>query len=175
MECFKASEHEGHEVLFGQSFSFATVCDCGDPSAWKEGHNIGCGHHPPLQPGESPWSDPKLISSNMDIPHDLFMAIYHTIIVCLEFIIATLEHSLMPSELANLPQNLAEMLQGVGGTAEPKETRDKGPWSVAFYSDDKHVLREVTRQIKDALGVSAETAEQLAKEADEKVSSHTML
>ena len=67
------------------------------------------------------------------------------------------------------------MLSGVGGTAEPRETRDKGPWSVAVYADDKHVLREVTRQMRDALGVSWETAEQLAKEADEKVSSSVEL
>lgn len=157
--------------MFGQSFSFATVCDCGDPAAWQEGHNVGCSHHPPIQPGQSPWPDPRLVTANPDTPNDLLLALYNTIIVCLEFVIGTLEHSLLPSELGNLPKDLEEMLSGVGGTAEPRETRDKGPWSVAVYADDKHVLREVTRQMRDALGVSWETAEQLAKEADEKVSS----
>jgi len=167
VECFQAADHKGHEVLFGQSFSFATVCDCGDPSAWQEGHNFGCAHHPPIQPGQSPW--PARVPSS-PAPNELFVALYNTIIVCLEFVIGTLEHSLLPSELGKLPKDLEEMLNGVGGTAEPRESRDKGPWSVAVYSDDKHVLREVTRQMRDALGVSWETAEQLAKEADEKVS-----
>lgn len=98
------------------------------------------------------------------------MALYHSIIVCLEFVIGTLEHSFLPSELGNLPKDLDEMLAGVGGTAESEEKRSQGPWSVAFYSDDKHVLKEMARQVRDALGVSWETAEQLSKEAEHIVS-----
>jgi len=98
------------------------------------------------------------------------MALYHSIIICLEFVIGTLEHSFLPSELGNLPKDLNEMLAGVGGTAESEEKRTQGPWSVAFYSDDKHVLKEIARQVRDALGVSWETAEQLSKEAEHIVS-----
>ena len=32
VDCFQASDHDGHEVLFGQSYSFASACDCGDPT-----------------------------------------------------------------------------------------------------------------------------------------------
>jgi E3 ubiquitin-protein ligase UBR1 len=113
------------------------------------------------------------LSTNPDIPDELVMALYHSIIVCLEFVIGTMEHSFLPSELGNLPKDLDEMLAGVGGTAESEEKRCLGPWSVAFYSDDKHVLKEIARQIRDALGVSLETAEQLAKEAEQLVSGLT--
>jgi hypothetical protein len=36
-----------------------------------------------------------------------------------------------------LPRDLEELLQGFGGTAEAKEKRHQGPWSVAVYTDDK--------------------------------------
>ena len=111
-----------------------------------------------------------MLSSNPNVPDELIMALYHSIIVCLEFVIGTLEHSFLPSELGNLPKDINEMLAGVGGTAESEEKRCLGPWSVAFYSDDKHVLKEIARQVRDALGVSLETAEQLSKEAEQIVS-----
>ena len=81
-----------------------------------------------------------------------------------------LEHAQMPSELDKLPENLQSLLSGHGGTAEPKEKRSQGPWSVAVFTDDKHVLKEMIRQFRDALGVSPETAEQLARETEEMVS-----
>ena len=35
-ECFKNSNHDGHEVYFHRSTGAGGSCDCGDPEAWKE-------------------------------------------------------------------------------------------------------------------------------------------
>lgn len=153
VDCFHAWDHEGHEVLFGQSFSFATACDCGDASAWR--NNEGCRDHPP-----SGSTRPRTA------PQDLITAMYETIIICLEFIIGTLEHAPLPSELSTLPSTVEELLAGFGGTAEGKEQRSQGPWSVAVYSDEKHTVKEVARQLRHALGISMDHAEPLAREVE---------
>ncbi|KAK6910515.1 ubiquitin-protein ligase [Kwoniella mangroviensis CBS 8886] len=163
-ECFYSSDHEGHEVLFGQSYSFSASCDCGDPSAWKPDPPSckGCSHHPPLSEGEKPIQTLKY-----EIPDNLLLAIHRTIVMVLEFIIQTLQHSLIPSEYGHLPKTEEEMRNSEQPTGEMKERRDKGPWSVVMWQDEKHVSREVGRQLRDALGIKWEVAEQWVREVDE--------
>ncbi|WRT68366.1 uncharacterized protein IL334_005342 [Kwoniella shivajii] len=163
-ECFQSSDHEGHEVLFGQSYSFSASCDCGDPSAWKSNSYIGCSNHPKLEQGEKPTQTLKY-----DIPDNLLIAIHKTIVIILEFIIQTLQHSLLPSEYGHLPKTEEEMknMNMEFQTGESKDKRSKGPWGVVMWQDEKHVLREMTRQLRDALGIKWEIAEQWIREVDE--------
>ena len=42
-ECFRNSNHEGHEVYFHRSAGPGGCCDCGDPEAWAESGNC-CKH-----------------------------------------------------------------------------------------------------------------------------------
>ncbi|WVQ99973.1 hypothetical protein IAU59_007116 [Kwoniella sp. CBS 9459] len=162
-DCFRASDHEGHEVLFGQSYSFSASCDCGDPTAWRDGAHLGCSYHPPLPVGESA----KPLPTKYELPDALLIAIHRTIVICLEFIIQVLQHSSLPSEYGRLPKTEEEMLANETITGEPKEKRSKGPWGVVMWQDEKHVLREMTRQVRDALGVKWEVAEQWVREVDE--------
>ncbi|OCF37903.1 ubiquitin-protein ligase [Kwoniella heveanensis BCC8398] len=162
-DCFKASDHEGHEVLFGQSYSFSASCDCGDPTAWRTDSHLGCSHHPPLPLGESP----KPLPTKYELPDALLIAIHRTIVICLEFIIQVLQHSSLPSEYGHLPKTEEEMLTSETITGEPKDRRGKGPWGVVMWQDEKHVLREMTRQVRDALGVKWEVSEQWVREVDE--------
>lgn len=91
--------------------------------------------------------------------------------MCVEFIIATIAHSPSPSEIPLLPIDEKEMyLTNKWASGEPLERRGKGPWSVVLWSDDKHVLKEVTRQIRDALGLTWEDSEVLARQVEELVS-----
>ena len=175
VDCFKASDHEGHEVLFGQSYSFATACDCGDATAWRNPGNLGCEHHPPLPLGEEgpplpSWSSTEGLHSN--VPVELIMAILETVEICLDFIIDTMQHSPQPSEYGSLPLDEKELKDPLPdcGTGEPKDKRALGPWSVVLWTDDKHVLKEVARQIRDALGCKYEDAERYAREVESEVS-----
>ncbi|KAL1406424.1 E3 ubiquitin-protein ligase ubr1 [Vanrija albida] len=160
VDCFNAGNHEGHEVLFGLSYTFATVCDCGDSSAWKNNGHLGCAQHPPLPEGAAPRPQPE-------VPQALCQALYDTIVTVLEFIIQVIQHSPLPSEFGKLPSTREEMKADTGPSGEPEDRRGRGPWAVTAWADDKHVLREVTRQFRDALGVTWDTADRYAKEMDE--------
>jgi len=173
VDCFHAANHEGHEVLFGQTFSFAAACDCGDPTAWRDDEHLGCSQHPRLPPGNlAPSHSLGFTTDDPRIPPALIKALYETIVLCLEFIIQVLQHSPLPTEYGILPKDEITMRLAEDNTGEGRERRGKGPWSVILWSDEKHVVREVTRQIRDALGVSWETAERYAKEVEEVVSGH---
>lgn len=170
VDCFHAAEHEGHEVLFGQSFSFAAACDCGDPTAWRNDEYLGCDHHPRLPLGSEVPPQPPGFTSDDPRMAPLVKAMYTTVVLCLEFIIQVLPNSPLPSEYGRLPKDEIEMRLAEISTGEGREKRGKGPWSVVLWSDEKHVAKEVTRQIRDALGVTWETAERYAKEVEEVVS-----
>ncbi|EAL20444.1 hypothetical protein CNBE3650 [Cryptococcus deneoformans B-3501A] len=161
VDCFRASDHQGHEVLFGQSFSFSASCDCGDPTAWKDDSHLGCTHHPRLPPGSPPPSFPD----KFDLPDSLVISLQKTIAMCIEFIIHTIEHSHLPSEYGLLPKTETEMHSSDGPTGEPKDKRGTGPWAVVLWQDDRHVLKELARQVRDGLGVKWEVAEQWVREA----------
>ena len=167
VDCFHAADHEGHEVLFGQSFSFAAACDCGDPTAWRDDEHLGCSHHPRLPRGAQPRSYPQGYNTDDPrIPPALIKAMYETVVLCLEFIIQVFIHSPLPTEYGNLPKDEIEMRLAENNTGEARERRGKGPWSVVLWADEKHVAKEVTRQIRDSLGVSWETAERHAEEVE---------
>jgi E3 ubiquitin-protein ligase UBR1 len=172
VDCFQASEHQGHEVLFAQSFSFSATCDCGDPNAWKDHAYLGCTHHPPLpEDAICPVQPPGYITADSDISQNLLKAIHNTISICIDFIINTVQYSILPSELPLMPKNEKELLSPAGyATGEMPDRRGKGPWSVVLWADDKHVLKEVTRQVRDALGVTWEEGEVLARQVEELVS-----
>ncbi|KLT39021.1 ubiquitin-protein ligase [Cutaneotrichosporon oleaginosum] len=161
VDCFQASNHEGHEVLFGLSYTFAAVCDCGDSSAWQDNEHLGCAHHPPVRGNQLPR--PKA----QNPPSALCKALYETIVICVEYIIAAFERSALPNDYGKLPATREEMAEGNIPSAEPAELRGKGPWAIVAWADERHGLREVTRQFRDATGLLWDVAERDAKEWDE--------
>ncbi|ODN78777.1 hypothetical protein L202_04335 [Cryptococcus amylolentus CBS 6039] len=162
VDCFKAGDHEGHEVLFSQSFSFSACCDCGDPTALRDDQHLGCSHHPRLPLGETNPPTP----SKFDVPDGLVIALQKTIALCVEYIIHVIEHSHPPADYGQLPKTEEEMRSTNGPTGEPRERWGKGPWAVVMWHDDKHVMKELARQVRDGVGVKWEVAEQWAREAD---------
>ena len=100
----------------------------------------------------------------------MIKALFETIVLCLEFIIQVLQHSPLPTAYGRLPKDEIEMRLAENNTGEPRERRGKGPWAVILWADDKHVWKEVTRQIRDALGASWESSERYAKQVEEVVS-----
>ena len=171
LECFNPEAHEGHEVLFGQSFSFGAACDCNDNLAWKPGVDLGCKHHQPPDQATVRMLERPLgfITEVEEMPDRALQSLYFTIVTCLEFLVNTLQYSPLPNTLSNLPKNIEEMQELKGGTEEPPESRE-GPWSVVMWADEKHVAKEVARQLRDALGISMDRALRYTKQADEIVS-----
>lgn len=170
VDCFQASDHEGHDVLFGQSFSFSSACDCGDPEIWKDRGSLGCSHHPPAL-DDSDAEDERTLTTNADIPIPLMLALYKTIRILLDYVIHTLSQtSWNPNEYSRLPKDEQAMMlraNPIAGVSEGDGSAEM--LSVVALSDDKHVMREVVRQIKDATGGTHEQAEKLARELDHTV------
>lgn len=117
-----------------------------------------------------PEREENFLTDDKDIPLALIHALHQTIVIVLDFIIAVLQFSPPTSEYGTLPNTEEEMREPEKVTARPKEQRGTGPWSVVIWADDRHTIKEVTRQIRDACGVSLETAEAWAREAEEVVS-----
>ncbi|EIW67293.1 hypothetical protein TREMEDRAFT_33731 [Tremella mesenterica DSM 1558] len=164
--CFNASDHEGHEVLFGTAIGFSTVCDCNDPSAWRP-ESLGCEHHPPLQPGQTLIDHAiEYTSLTPGLTRALTTNLYETICVTLEAIINSFSHSLLPNEYGDLPANLNDMLTHIHQTAEPKDRRSHGRWSVTVITDEKHTGPEVERQMQVALGCTPEVAATMRRKLD---------
>lgn len=172
VDCFKASDHDGHEVLFGQTYTFATSCDCGDRSAWRDDEHLGCSYHPPLphESDPSPVVPKSPLSEDPAVPDAVIRALYETIVICLEFIIKTAQHSHLPMEHGILPKDETEMRGADRPTGEAQTSRSKGPWGVTLWADEKHVVKEVARQIRDAIGIGYEEAERFTKEVEDIVS-----
>lgn len=131
---------------------------------------MGCSLHPPLPQGTAPPERKPFVTERQDIPQELINAITETVTICVEFIIETLQHSLLQSEFGKLPKNEEDMRKPPTQTGQPPADRGKGPWSVVLWTDDKHVAKEVTRQIRDATGCKWDHAERLTKEVEHIVS-----
>ena len=169
VDCFNASEHDGHEVLFGQSFSFAAACDCGDATAWLPEGNRGCTHHPSAQPGTSN-DRPTGFVTDVNVPAGLLRDLYVTIIICLEFVINTMEHAPPPSTFSELPKDQQDMMYENNYSSENLDRRVAGPWSVVLWADEKHVVKEVTRQIRDSMRVQWKAAAYMVREMEDQAS-----
>jgi E3 ubiquitin-protein ligase UBR1 len=147
------------------------ACDCGNRSAFHNDDHLGCSSHPPLPPGVKPPHHPISYTSDAPIPDDLIDNIHKTVAQCLDFVIRTFQVSPLPTEHGHLPKDFEEMQAGDPLTSgEEAEGRAKGPWSVILFGDDKHVGKEVARQIRDALGTSQEDAEMSTRELEAMVS-----
>jgi E3 ubiquitin-protein ligase UBR1 len=169
--CFQASDHEGHEVLFGQSFSFSAACDCGDPTAWRKDEHLGCTMHPALPPDEEPEEFPiDHVTDDENMPAQLVESLRETVRICLDYIVGAFQYSPLFSEMGLLPKDEIDMRMETRCSGETEQNRALGPWSVTLWSDEKHVLRETTRQIRDGMGVTTEVAAKWAKETEDIVS-----
>jgi E3 ubiquitin-protein ligase UBR1 len=163
VDCFTEGDHEGHDVIYGQSFTFSTVCDCGVSSAWRSEGVHSCRHHS-CQDAPPPEPLPALIQHSIE----------DTMAIIIDFIIETLQYSPQPNDFGKLASTADIMAAGLDPhsrtTSEPIERRGLSPWSVILWSDDKHVLRETTRQIRDGTGFEWKKSTKIAREAEVVVS-----
>lgn len=161
-DCWDDDLHKDHEVLFGQTTSFSSQCDCGDTTAWLPGAPQGCRRHCGARDSGDPLPTPSC-------PPDLRQAIHDVLTTCIEYIISTLVFAHSPRDFGNLPNTEDEMMRWAGPTSCDVDNR-AGPYAVVIYSDEKHTSVEVTRQVRDALGVQWAEAERITRELEEAVS-----
>ena len=62
------------------------------------------------------------------------------------------------------------MLYDNNFSSENLDRRVAGPWSVVLWADEKHVVREVTRQIRDSIRVQWKAAAYMVREMEDQAS-----
>lgn len=103
-ECFHATNHDGHDVLFSMSPGSGGCCDCADPEAWKV--PLQCEIHTECCSSEDEKSLPSL-------PEDIVESIRSTVQTVLDYILDVF--TLAPEDVS-LPSSTDELLKSVQQT-----------------------------------------------------------
>ncbi|KAI8992651.1 hypothetical protein BDB01DRAFT_848002 [Pilobolus umbonatus] len=163
--CFRATNHEGHDVKLWISKGNGGCCDCGDPEAWKI--PLQCRIH--SIPHDSDSSSPNATQSLeplSTVPDKLISSIRETFTVILNYVLETFaacpedldtigdaetitEHTLQLHEALGLPFN--------------KETQK---YVCVLWNDESHSFDEVIRVVKRATGCSTADAMFAAESVD---------
>lgn len=168
--CFKATNHDGHNVTFYISHQPGGCCDCGDSESWRTRPN--CPYHPPstittatrpIVTQDTPklpdiWS-PARHPTRSTFPNDLKESISRTIAYALDYILDTLDFSpddaVPPVEIAALRAQQ---------TADPYE---HDLYAVLLWNDDKHSFEEVINNVREATGANTADATRSVDRIDE--------
>ncbi|GJJ13832.1 hypothetical protein Clacol_008089 [Clathrus columnatus] len=164
--CFRATQHEGHNVTFYISHQPGGCCDCGDSESWRT--RPDCPYHPPstsravVLPSTSKipdvWS-PTRNPSRAGFPTELKDSATRTIAYALDYILDTLDFS--PDDAVPPNDPTALRLQQ---TAEPYEN---DLYAVLLWNDDKHSFDEVIRNVHEATGAPLAEVTRVINRVDE--------
>lgn len=171
--CFKATQHEGHNVTFYISHQPGGCCDCGDSESWRVRPN--CPYHPPSTATATTtrptvtqgtpklpdvWS-PTRHPTRSTFPNELKESITKTIAYVLDYILDTLDFSpddaVPPVEIAALRAQQ---------TADPYEN---DLYAVLLWNDDKHSFDEVINNVREATGANVAEVSRSVDRIDEEV------
>ncbi|KAI6020986.1 hypothetical protein BKA83DRAFT_4293656 [Pisolithus microcarpus] len=178
--CFRASNHENHNVSFFIAQQSGGCCDCGDPEAWRR--SLQCPYHPVLQdaeelshtslntPDTTPRTAPRCISEadippvpdfpfRAPCPPELRDVMGRTIGYALDFLLDTLDYS--PDE-PTIPDNEADLR--LQPSADPMQ---KDQYCVILWNDDKHSFDEVIQLLCDTTNRDRKEAAAVAHVVDE--------
>ena len=90
-DCYKGSNHEGHDVAFYHAQA-GGCCDCGDPDAWDEAGF--CAHHGPLAEGSG------------GLPDKMVERVRGIVPAAVEWLVLQIAMEATKSHLRTKPQNL---------------------------------------------------------------------
>ncbi|KAJ3275846.1 hypothetical protein HDV01_006712 [Terramyces sp. JEL0728] len=149
VECFKASDHENHEINFRYSEGNGGCCDCGDKEAWKVPGTckIHC-------VSDEMGQDLEELSS------DVLMHIKKTIATTLEFILSVIDHMRYEHNLESI-ENIRPNRDMDLALPNSQEL-----WSILLWNDDYHSFDEVISQMSIAVDTSEEESKEYAHLVD---------
>ncbi|KAL4064755.1 hypothetical protein V8B97DRAFT_1875789 [Scleroderma yunnanense] len=178
--CFRASNHDNHNVSFFIAQQSGGCCDCGDPEAWRR--CLQCPHHPMLDDQEqllhasqntsdaTPRVLPRSVAESeihhvpnypfrASCPLELRESMARTIAYALDFLLDTLDYS--PDE-PSIPTNEADLR--LQPSADPMQ---KDQYCIVLWNDDKHSFDEVIQLLCDTTNRERAEAANLAHIIDE--------
>lgn len=167
-KCFKASDHQGHEVSFSMHTGGCGCCDCGDPEAWRQ--DVRCAFHHPEVPYPSTISTAQSTTSSIQsssrsaptvqtIPTELQTLIRDRISEAAAFTIYALaqfpRETTPPKDARAISKTVPKCRWNEDGD---NETSSSGPWSVILWNDEKHTYQEVIETLMSGVRCSHERA-----------------
>ncbi|RUP52467.1 hypothetical protein BC936DRAFT_145224, partial [Jimgerdemannia flammicorona] len=158
--CFRATNHEGHDVSFTISIG-AGCCDCGDSEAWRV--PVHCKYHT-ADAHSSPGQSPGL----PNLPTELHSSIRSTIATVLDFVLETFAAS--PSTIAPPASRQAVELEA----RQTALMTDRGPmleegrekYACVLWNDENHSFVQVIEVVTEGSGCTESEAELIAKQVD---------
>ncbi|KAF8584966.1 hypothetical protein K439DRAFT_1633097 [Ramaria rubella] len=164
--CFRATDHDGHNITFYITQQPGGCCDCGDPESWRIPPN--CPYHPPTELDQRSsknstrildiWS-PTKHPTRVSVPLELRETLGRTIAYALDFVLDTLDYS--PDDA--IPPHDEDELR-FQQSADPIA---KEYYAVLLWNDDRHSFEEVIQSVCEATGCSREVASDVTNRIDE--------
>jgi hypothetical protein len=98
-----------------------------------------------------------------------------TITLVVEYIILVLIQTPEVEAYGQLPESKEQLESHSCKYSSVPEGERGPPFAVVIYGTDRHTATEVTRQIRDAMGVSLQEANYITRELDTVVSDHVLM
>lgn len=144
-KCFKATDHEGHDVAMSLNGGSGGCCDCGDIEAWRV--DMKCSYHYSAETIEMP--------EQSQVPENIEENIRRTVSQLLDFILDILSHAKNAGKAPSLeddttnPEVDAKMAALTGSAyREEHEASMAKTWSTVLWNDEKHDFEEVIDIVK---------------------------
>ena len=148
VRCYKASDHEGHEVSFSMHSGGCGCCDCGDHEAWKR--ELDCAYHHETVPYPDDIEENQREVISLPVPAELITFIRFRVQEAVDFIIQAM--SLFPhaTEAPHSPRTISSAKPEIPlrPFENPEASTDyQGPWSVILWNDENHIYYQVIEQL----------------------------
>lgn len=161
-KCYKASNHDGHDVAMSINGGSGGCCDCGDPEAWRL--EMCCKYH---------FTKDKVEEMEQPVvPTAVLNSIRSTVASCLDFILDVMSHAKESAKPPNLEDETNPKLDAVRSrfTGERYEhsieAALENSWSTVLWNDEKHTFDEVIDIVKQARASNKAYGRQIAKLVD---------
>lgn len=161
-KCYKASNHEGHDVAMSINGGSGGCCDCGDPEAWRL--EMCCQYH---------FTKDKVENREQPVvQEEVLDRIRSTVASIFDFVLDVMSHAKESAKPPNLnddtnPKVDAARSRFTGERYNPSiETALESSWSTVLWNDEKHTFDEVIDIVKQARGSNKAYGRQVAKLVD---------
>ncbi|RUS18204.1 hypothetical protein BC937DRAFT_89041 [Endogone sp. FLAS-F59071] len=166
--CYRATDHEGHDVSFIVSPG-GGCCDCGDPEAWRV--PVHCKYH-----FANTTSAAASSALQPQMPSELLTAVRSTIATILDFVLETFATS--PSTIAapidkqaveREARQTALATSGALPPAASTKEQAKEEYACVLWNDKNHTFRQAIETVMEGSGCTREQAEAIVQQVDSRV------
>ena len=164
--CFRASDHEGHDVSMSINAGSGGCCDCGDPEAWRT--DINCSYHS----GERSPSTQHDQDNVQQLEPVCRASLRRSLAAMLDFVLDVLYHARDSVRAPILDDDSDPRLDATAArlTGEHYEgtydVSEEDAWSCVLWNDEKHNFDEVIDIVKRACKKNRAFGQNIANTVD---------